>query len=88
MAIFSNIQIQLLILHKKSKFIFLKNFSPFIITNEFMIVPYFIDPISRNNVSKSSFNFKQIQEMFSSIHKLLVNNNTKIKDLYKYFFNE
>lgn len=53
-----------------------------------MKVPFFIDPISRNNVSKSSFNFKKIQDMFSSIHKIIVTNNIRIEELFKQFFNE
>ena len=57
--------------------------NPYIVIHEGQFtVPMIIDPISKNNVSKSSFNFRQIQELFSSLHTKLTTSTESIEKIF------
>ena len=57
--------------------------NPYIVIHEGQFtVPMIIDPISKNNVSKSSFNFRQIQELFSSVHSRLTTSTESIEKIF------
>ena len=63
--------------------------NPYIVIHEGQFtVPMIIDPISKNNVSKSSFNFRQIQELFSSVHIKLTTSTESIEKIFNSIFIE
>ena len=61
---------------------------PYIIKQEYSSVPVFIDPISKINVSKSSYLHKELKKLFSDTYDKLVqgedNLNKTFEDIFSY----
>ena len=61
---------------------------PYIIKQEYSSVPIFIDPISKINVSKSSYLHKELKKLFSDTYDKLVqgedNLNKTFEDIFSY----
>ena len=60
--------------------------NPFIITEEFSKVPIFIDPISKANVSKSSFLHEDIKKLFSDTYDKLVQGEDNLNKAFEEIF--
>ena len=60
--------------------------NPFIITEEFSKVPIFIDPISKANVSKSSFLHEDIKKLFSDTYDKLVQGEDNLNKTFEEIF--
>ena len=60
--------------------------NPFIITEEFSKVPIFIDPISKANVSKSSFLHEDIKKLFSDTYDKLVQGEDNLNKTFEDIF--
>ena len=59
------------------------NNNPYIITHELSKVPIFIDPISNINISKSSYQFDKIKELFFNTYTMLVQNENDIESIFE-----
>ncbi len=59
------------------------NNNPYIITHELSKVPIFIDPISSINISKSSYQFDKIKELFFNTYTMLVQNENDIESIFE-----
>ena len=59
------------------------NNNPYIITHELSKVPIFIDPISNINISKSSYQFDKIKELFLNTYTMLVQNENDIESIFE-----
>ena len=46
-------------------------------------VPIFIDPISSINISKSSYQFDKIKELFFNTYTMLVQNENDIESIFE-----
>ena len=57
--------------------------NPYIITQEFSKVPVFIDPISNINISKSSYQFDKIKDLFFNTYTMLVQNENDIEGIFE-----
>ena len=60
--------------------------NPYIITQEFSKVPIFIDPISKMNVSKSSFLHEEIKKLFSETYDKLVQGEENLNKTFEEIF--
>ena len=60
--------------------------NPYIITQEFSKVPIFIDPISKMNVSKSSFLHEEIKKLFSDTYDKLVQGEENLNKTFEEIF--
>ena len=59
---------------------------PYIITQEFSNVPIFIDPVTKINVSKSSFQHKQLQILFSDTYDKLIHGEDNLNKTFEDIF--
>ena len=60
--------------------------NPYIITQEFSKVPIFIDPITKANVSKSSFLHEEIKKLFSDTYDKLVQGEDNLNKTFEEIF--
>ena len=60
--------------------------NPYIITQEFSKVPIFIDPITKVNVSKSSFLHEEIKKLFSETYDKLVQGEENLNKTFEEIF--
>ena len=59
---------------------------PYIITQEFANVPIFVDPITKTNVSKSSFLHQQLKKLFSDTYDKLVQGEDNLNKTFEDIF--
>ena len=59
---------------------------PYIITQEFANVPVFVDPITKTNVSKSSFLHQQLKKLFSDTYDKLVQGEDNLNKTFEDIF--
>ena len=59
---------------------------PYIITQEFSKVPIFIDPITKINVSKSSFLHQELKKLFSDTYDKLVQGEDNLNKTFENIF--
>jgi DNA polymerase sigma len=59
---------------------------PYIITQEFSKVPIFIDPITKINVSKSSFLHQELKKLFSDTYDKLVQGEDNLNKTFEDIF--
>ena len=60
--------------------------NPYIITQEFANVPIFVDPVSKINVSKSSFLHPQLKKLFSDTYDKLVQGEDNLNKTFEDIF--
>ena len=60
--------------------------NPYIITQEFANVPIFVDPITKINVSKSSFLHQQLKKLFSDTYDKLVQGEDNLNKTFEDIF--
>jgi DNA polymerase sigma len=60
--------------------------NPYIITQEFANVPIFVDPITKINVSKSSFLHQQLKKLFSDTYDKLVQGEDNLNKAFEDIF--
>ena len=60
--------------------------NPYIITQEFSKVPIFIDPITKINVSKSSFMHQELKKLFSDTYDKLVQGENNLNKVFEEIF--
>ena len=59
---------------------------PYIITQEFANVPVFVDPITKTNVSKSSYQHQQLKKLFSDTYDKLVQGEDNLNKTFEDIF--
>ena len=60
--------------------------NPYIITQEFANVPVFVDPITKTNVSKSSYLHQQLKKLFSDTYDKLVQGEDNLNKTFEDIF--
>jgi DNA polymerase sigma len=60
--------------------------NPYIITQEFANVPVFVDPITKTNVSKSSYLHQQLKKLFSDTYDRLVQGEDNLNKTFEDIF--
>ena len=60
--------------------------NPYIITQEFSNVPLFVDPITKINVSKSSFLHQELKKLFSNTYDKLVQGEDNLNKTFEDIF--
>ena len=60
--------------------------NPYIITQEFANVPIFIDPITKINVSKSSFLHQKLKKLFSDTYDKLSQSESNLNKIFEEIF--
>ena len=60
--------------------------NPYIINQEFSKVPIFIDPITKINVSKSSFLHQELKQLFSDTYDKLVQGENNLNKVFEDIF--
>ena len=57
--------------------------NPYVITQEFSKIPIFLDPISNINISKSSYQFDKVKDLFYNTYTMLVQNENDIEGVFE-----
>ena len=57
--------------------------NPYVITQEYSKIPIFLDPISNINISKSSYQFDKVKDLFYNTYTLLVQNENDYEEVFE-----
>ncbi len=57
--------------------------NPYIITQEYSKIPIFLDPITNINISKSSYQFDKVKDLFYNTYTMLVQNENDIEGIFE-----
>ena len=57
--------------------------NPYVITQEYSKIPIFLDPISNINISKSSYQFDKVKDLFYNTYTMLVQNENDIEGVFE-----
>jgi DNA polymerase sigma len=57
--------------------------NPYVITQEYSKIPIFLDPITNINISKSSYQFDKVKDLFYNTYTMLVQNENDIEGVFE-----